>query len=203
MINKDEQIKRDVVDQLLWNSRVDVSTITIAVDSGIVSLGGETFSYPAKDTALKIAWGIPGVKNVRNNITVRHLETIPTDEELKTIVKSTLVWNNNIDASKINIDVNDGKIALEGNVDAYWKVDYVESIISDFHGVVSVENKLVVVPGKNILDESISEEIAGGIDRSLLINAKDIIITIKEGRVFLSGKVPTFMARRSAYKIAS
>ena len=55
-------------------------------------------------------------------------------------------------------------------------------------------------------DEQIKRDVVDqlcGIDRSLLINAKDIIITIKEGRVFLSGKVPTFMARRSAYKIAS
>jgi len=203
MIGKDEKIKIDVVDQLLWNRRVDASAITVAVDNGTVSLGGETFSYLAKDTALKIAWGIPEVRDVRNNITVRHPEVVPSDEELKTSVESTLVWNRNIDASKIYIEVNDGKIVAEGIVDAYWKVDYVESIISDIHGVVRVENKLTVVPEKKIIDESIAKGISGGIDRSLLINAKDIIIKVKDGKVFFNGKVPTFLARRAAYKIAS
>jgi osmotically-inducible protein OsmY len=203
MIDKDEQIKRDVVDQLLWNNRVDVSTITVTVNNGIVSLGGETTSYPAKEKAFKITWDILGVKNVKNNITVRHLEATPSDVEVKTSVIKTLAWNRNIDASKINFSLYDGKISLEGNVDAHWKIDYVENMISDIHGVVSVENKLSVVSGKNIADESIAEDIAGKIDRSLLIEAKDIIIKVKEGRVFLNGKVPTFMARRSAYKIAS
>jgi osmotically-inducible protein OsmY len=203
MINTDEKIKRDIVDQLLWNNQIDASTITAAVDHGIVSLGGETFSYAAKDTALKIAWGISGVKDVRNNITVRHLDVTPSDDEIKVSVRESLVWNKNIDASKINFDVNDGKIELEGNVDAYWKIDYIEKMISDIHGVMSIENKISVVPGKNIVDESIAENVAGQIDRSLLIEAKDIIIKVKDGKVFLSGKVPTFTARRSAYKIAS
>ena len=40
MISLDEQIKLSVIDQLKWDSRVDISDIDVAVSGGTVKLKG-------------------------------------------------------------------------------------------------------------------------------------------------------------------
>jgi osmotically-inducible protein OsmY len=203
MIRKDEQIKKDVVDQLYWDSRVDASNIAVKVDNGIVNLEGNTFSYKAKNTALKIAWDIIGVNDVINNITLSYLDNLPSDDEVITAINSMLKWNTNIDDSNIKVIVSDGEVVIEGTLETCWKVDYAESIISDIHGVIGVENKLGVVPGKDIMDRTIAKVIVAAIDRNLLMDANDIIVKVNNGRVTIGGRVPTFMARRTAYEIVT
>jgi len=79
----DEKIKKDVVDQLYWDSRVDASDIDIEVDDGKVILKGEFPDYGSKASASSDAWTIEGVTAVENDIAVDYPSsmTVPTDED--------------------------------------------------------------------------------------------------------------------------
>jgi hyperosmotically inducible protein len=55
MARTEEQIKRDVVDQLYWDNRVDASDVTVEVSNGTVTLRGTVPTYFASTAALNDA----------------------------------------------------------------------------------------------------------------------------------------------------
>lgn len=85
MIRTDEQIKKDMVDELYWDYRVDASNVKAEVSAGEVTLTGTVPNYAARNAAAADAWGIDGVKGLTNLLTVRFPPTftVPTDAEIK------------------------------------------------------------------------------------------------------------------------
>ena len=73
----DEEIQRDVLEELKWDSRVRPNEIGVAVKDGIVTLTGWVDSYLKKIAAEEAAHRVPGVKAVANDIEVR----LPTSAE--------------------------------------------------------------------------------------------------------------------------
>src|SRR5437660_815252 len=67
----DEDIQRDVLEELKWDSRVRPNEIGVAVKDGIVTLTGWVDSYWKKKSAEEAAHRVPGVKAVANDIEVR------------------------------------------------------------------------------------------------------------------------------------
>jgi len=61
-----EQIKKDIVDQLAWDSRVDANNVLVKVEDDAVRLQEDVPTYSAMVTAENIAhreWGVSTVKN--------------------------------------------------------------------------------------------------------------------------------------------
>ncbi|TFF88455.1 MAG: BON domain-containing protein [Promethearchaeota archaeon] len=199
MAQTDEEIKKDVVDQLYWDSRVDASKIHVKVNDGKVILDGEVPSYSAKGSASSDAWTISGVNIVENELDVEYPETLtlPTDEEIKNNVETSLSLNINIDTSDIDISVTAGIVTLEGSVDAYWKKTRAESIASGVNGVLDVINKLTIVPTKNFIDKDISEDIVKSISRNYRVSIDDVDVKVENGVVTLTGTVPDWDAYRA------
>jgi hyperosmotically inducible protein len=66
MIRTDEAIKRDLIDELYWDYRVDAFNVKAEVSDGRVELTGSVPSYSARHAAVTAAWGIDGVREVIN-----------------------------------------------------------------------------------------------------------------------------------------
>ena len=64
----DDELRRDVEQELEWEPSVDERRIGVSVIEGIVTLTGEVGSYAHE--AEKAAWAAPGVRKVHNYITV-------------------------------------------------------------------------------------------------------------------------------------
>ena len=94
MIRTDQEIKRDLIDELYWDYRVDASDVKAKVSDGKVTLTGTVPSYSARGAAAAAAWGIDGVSEVTNLLTVRFPPTyvIPTDAEIKVRLTATGQW---------------------------------------------------------------------------------------------------------------
>lgn len=60
MARTEEQIKRDVVDQLFWDIRVDASDVTVEVSNGTVTLRGTVPTYLAAKAAIDDSWCVLG-----------------------------------------------------------------------------------------------------------------------------------------------
>lgn len=202
MKSLDEQIKKDLVDQLYWDSRVDAANITMEVNDGIVTLGGTVPNYSAHQAAAADAWTTPGVVSVNNNITVDYQLSVPDDGEMRERIYRLLDWNPVIDATDTDVSVETGWVTVEGSVDTLWKKDRVEEIVMDLTGVVGMTNKLAVVPTANVLDEEIGESILGALDRNAEIDVNLVDVKVENATVKLSGTVPTRNARRAAYEAA-
>ncbi|MFW9805195.1 MAG: BON domain-containing protein [Candidatus Thorarchaeota archaeon] len=200
MKSKDEQIKKAVVDILYWDSRVDASNVDVEVKDGIVTLRGTVPSYAVKEAALFDTWKIPGVKQVNNNSFVKFPTSAKTlsDSQIETSIVKQLGWNDSTRNENIHVKVKKGEVTLEGHVDAYWKIFRAQQITSDVMGVTDIDNKLTVVPTETVTDQVIATEIMNAIDRSYIVNTKDVDVKVKDGIVTLSGG----LSNRGAYEAA-
>lgn len=200
----DEKIKKDVVDQLYWDSRVDASEIDIEVDDGKVVLKGDVPDYGSKASASSDAWTIEGVTAVENDIMVNYPSsiTVPRDEDIASNIRTSLELDVDIDAADIDISVTGGIVTLEGSVDAYWKKERVEHKASNSEGVVDIVNKISIVSTENFLDKDIAEEIMGSISRNFNVDEENIDVIVKDGEVTLSGSVSDWNAYRAVLDAA-
>jgi hypothetical protein len=67
----DEEIQRDVLDELKWDMRVRPNEVGVSVKDGIVSLTGWVDSYMKKLAAESAAHRVPGVMSRRSSTTSR------------------------------------------------------------------------------------------------------------------------------------
>ena len=63
---RDARIKRDVLDELEWDSRVDVTDVGVEVREGLVCLTGHVRNYGKKLAAQEAAHRVTGVLDVVN-----------------------------------------------------------------------------------------------------------------------------------------
>jgi osmotically-inducible protein OsmY len=201
----DEIIKKDIVDQLTWDSRVNSSKIKVDVDSGKVTLSGSVPSKAAKKVAEDDVYTIHGVSSVINNLEVRYSDEmeIPTDKDIRYKIQSALGWSEDVDDLNIKISVLQGKVILRGTVSALWEKLRAGDIANGIFGVSEVINELGVVPTKDITDEAIAEDIIKTLERTTDIDLENIHINVAEGMVKLSGSVRDWHTYRAIESIST
>jgi osmotically-inducible protein OsmY len=100
------------------------------------------------------------------------------------------------------VSVVDGDVSLEGSVDAYWKKRRIEDLSYDRLGVITVNNKLAVVPTQDLEDQAIAKDVVAVLDRRALIDVETIDVEVEAGMVTLSGTVPSWIAWDEAQRAA-
>ena len=201
----DETIRKDVENELFWDSRIDEKHIDVSVENGAVTLSGRVPSYFQVNAARRAAWRMPGVTTVVDRLSVSYISppAIPSDTDLQERAHNVLAWDPAVDESETDVIVSGGVATVNGTVDAFWKKAHVGDRIAGLHGVMGVENKLAIVPTHDLEDEVIAEDIVGALDRDVLVDADDVTVAVSEGVAQLTGKVPTWSARRAAEEDAS
>ncbi|HEX3019825.1 MAG TPA: BON domain-containing protein [Chitinispirillaceae bacterium] len=195
-----EEIKKNIVDQLFWDARVDASTISIDFVDGTVCLNGTAATFLARQAAEEDVWAIAGITSVQNNIAVKkpYAYKLPSDSEIKNMLTSILQWDPDIDSGDILINVENGNIILDGSVPAFWQKVRVEELATEIDGVIHLHNRLTVVPSAHYVDELIARDVVAAIDRSADTNINNINVQVNDGRVILSGSVSNFRVKKSA-----
>lgn len=196
-----EEIKKSVVDQLAWDSRVDASDIRVTAEGMAVTLDGTVPSYSARNAAENVAWSVIGVTGVENNLAVEFPQAFeaPNDAGVKSSVEQLLEWNTAVDESDITVAVNAGIVTLEGTTPTYWEKDRAEGIAQTAAGVLSVVNKLAVVPTEEITDQILAERIMDRISNNTVLGEEDVDVEVVDGRVTLSGVIPSWSEWRAIY----
>ncbi|MFW5783578.1 MAG: BON domain-containing protein [Spirochaetota bacterium] len=198
----EEDVKRDVVDQLAWDDRVDASQIGVTVDGTTVVLTGTVPTTLSRESATQDARVVPGVASVDNRLAVEALLPGPTTPSLEERATRVLEWDPEIDADRIVVTNRDGVLTVTGSVDALWKKFEVENRLLDVIGVMDVMNELTVVPTESVSDELIADDIRAAINRRVDVDIEDIDIEVANGVVTLSGTVPTWASRVAAMETA-
>lgn len=199
-----EEIKKDVVDQLYWDSQVDASNIKVEVSEGEVVLTGTVPNYVAYKAAAGDAWAMSGVKHVRNDLTIVYPSElkVPTDEEIHVNCENTLVWKPDIEATDIDVEVKNGWVTLRGTVGAFWQKMRAEEVVLGLTGVLGVTNELAVVPSEEVTDKAIADAIEAAMERHIDIDVDLVDLEVNKGKVTLSGSVPSLQGFRSVQTIA-
>lgn len=193
----DEDIDKQIIDQLYWDNSVNAADVAVTVKDGWVTLQGTVPSYTSKLTAGLDAYQVKGVKFVDNKLNVVY-PAIPTDEQIKADVESILDWDFDLEAEKITVSVRDGEVKLLGTVDKYWKKHAAESNAAKIEGVTGVKNELAIVDSGEWTDEVIAKNIEEALRRNLNVNVDDVDVRVDDANVTLSGDVPSWTARQAA-----
>ena len=200
----EEKMKKDVIDELYCDPRVDASEVNVEIDGGKVTLNGTVPTYTSITAATEDAWNIEGVHAVINDIEVEipTTEKVPTDDELQTNIETSFILSNDIDSSDIDVSVKAGVATLKGSVDAYWKKLKAEDIASSLSGIIAIINKLAIVPTEDYIDKDIADDIMDAITRNINVDAEAVDVRVEDGVVSLSGTVEDWNAYEAAMDAA-
>lgn len=114
------------------------------------------------------------------------------DEEIKKEIVDHMYWSNKVDASDVNVEVNDNEVTLTGTVDSLRMKQDAEDLAYDISGVFHLDNELEVVP---VLEEETpgDEEILNRVEEMFSwdsdIDLSRIDVKVSNGIVTLKGIV--------------
>lgn len=198
-----KEIKKRIREQLYWDARVDALNIRVDVNDGIAKLSGEVPNQQAKRSAAHNAYTVRGVRSVENNLKVKYRGVVLNDDDIAHGIKNSLMWDSDLDALKIGVQVEAGVVTLKGSVDAYWKKYWAENYAGNISGVLDVKNELTIVPTEKVSDEVLAKEIMGALKRNMFTEPGDIDISVSNGVVKLSGTVKSWFIKNQAIGAAS
>jgi len=120
----DESITESIKRKLVANGVTDGLEISVSTNEGTVTLIGSADSALESRVARDIAATTPGVASVVNEIVVESSdETAVTDEALSQRIDDELFWSPVVDASDVEVSVDDGEVDLSGTVETMAERD--------------------------------------------------------------------------------
>jgi len=140
----DLEIQTLVADALTKNSDLTVRHITTEVKNRTVALNGTVQTTNQKYIAEHIAWQVPGVQSLTDNLSVADPQGMPesADDKLARRVEFELYSTKAIPLQTVQIHADNGVVTLTGTVLSRAEKLLAETIAKSVEGVRSVVNSL-------------------------------------------------------------
>lgn len=211
------------------NRHLNPFDITIDVEQGVATLGGEVETDVERDLAEQVALGIEGVKDVDNQIRVNPgielkepsssgLAQRFDDATLAATVKSKLLWNSNTEGLDIKVGAENGVITLSGQAQTPAAKELAGRLAENTDGVREVNNQLDVGTadtsttgevrrvagnaGAIISDAWITSKVKSSYFSSRSLDGLNISVKTRDGVVNLSGSVLSDAEKQQAIETA-
>ena len=139
----DSDIAQAVLNALKWNTLVPADKLAIVVTDGWIRLDGTLDWQYQKDAAVRAVRDLLGVKGVTNNIIVK--PRVKTGE-VRDKIEAAFKRSAEIDARRISVAAEDGKVILSGNVHSWAERQEAERAAWAAPGVTQVEDRIAIVP---------------------------------------------------------
>jgi osmotically-inducible protein OsmY len=193
----DIQIKKDVLDEFVWDPEVTSTDIGVIVERGIVTLTGHLTSYAEKLAAERAAQRVGGVKAVAVEIDVNlKPSNRRTDADVASSAATAINWNASIPHEKVHVKVEKGWVTLSGDVDWDYQRTAAEQAVQELRGVIGVSNLINIRPRTSPVD--VKRSIEQALVRHAEREAKHLDVLVDGSRVTLRGKVHSVAERQAA-----
>jgi osmotically-inducible protein OsmY len=193
VIKSDAQIKQDVLNELKWDTRVDETDIGVEVDGGVVTLTGTVDSWGKRIAAQEAAHRVYGLLDVANDVKVKRLGD-RDDTDIAQAVRRALEWDVFVPHDRIRSTVSDGSVTLSGDVDYWMQREDAERTVRNLLGVRNVIDN-IAVKAPRVASAEVRKAIQNALERQADREARQIDVTVSEGRVSVSGPVHSWAER--------
>lgn len=116
--DNDNEIAKQVINALQWNTEIAAEKIQVKVVSGWVTLSGEVAWKQQKETAKKAIINMIGVRGVINNIAI-----CPNPDHQISIkdIMAALLRSGSVNAEGVHIETEGNTVILLGKIDSWYE----------------------------------------------------------------------------------
>ncbi len=197
----DEEIQKDVLNELKWDSRVQSTEIGVAVKDGVVTLTGWVDSFYKSWAAEEAAHRVRGVLAVANDIEVRLPASAErTDADIAAAAIQALEWDAGVSIDNLDVTVSKGWVTLRGVVEWEYQKHNAERVVYRLKGVKGVSNLLTIKP--RVSPSELKQKIEQALVRSAETDALRITVEVKGSKVILKGAVRSWAEKQEAERAA-
>lgn len=137
---------------LVTHKNLNADETEVSTTNGEVHLKGLADSVAQKDLTTEYAKDVNGVKNVENSMVVtnsnkskeRNIFDKIDDSSITAQIKMSLLFHRSTSSLKTEIKTMDGVVTVNGMAENASERSLVTKLVSDIHGVKSVNNKMSV-----------------------------------------------------------
>ena len=202
VMKSDTQVQQDVSDELRWEPSINASDIGVVVTEGVVTLTGHVSSYAEKWHAERAAQRVAGVGALTLEIKI----ALPgsshrTDVDIALAIEHAFQWSLYFPKDTIQVVVEQGYVTLSGTVQWDFQRDAATKLVRHLIGVTGVRNQIGL--RQETSSALVKSDIEAALRRRTRSEPDNIHVTVSDGDVTLSGKVPTWsekdLARHAAW----
>ena len=208
----DRRIESSAKQSYLFKTYLLGDDIKIESRDGAVTLTGIVTEEFHKALAQETVANLPGVNSVDNRLEVKGERPAEnSDAWLRMKVKTILFLHHSLSHSKIEVNVNDGIVTLQGEAISQAQKDLTTQYAKDIEGVKDVNNEMTVTKtskktrtvGQKIDDASITAQVKVSLLYHRSTSALSTKVKTERGVVTLYGKASNETELNLATKLAN
>jgi osmotically-inducible protein OsmY len=139
----DEELTRVALDALEWNVGVPHEGIKVQVQDGVITLSGEVNWWYQKDAAEDTVRKLVGIAYLNNRIIIK---STVEPQDVKNQIESAFQRNALLDARRVTVETQGGKVILRGSVRNWAEREQVHWAAWAAPGVSEVESHITFSP---------------------------------------------------------
>lgn len=168
---------------------VDLNSMEIQVNDGVVSFFGNQATLLACDRAISVAETVPGVRRVISHLEVRQRREADT-QRLESDIRYVLLTDPATARSVVGVSANaGGQVTLSGVAASYRERQLAELVVRNIRGVTAVVNRIGLASTRSLTDRQIDAVVREALISDAYVDGSDIDVTVSDGAVALVGRV--------------